>query len=89
VRLAKCDTEVGYCQGMGFILGMLLTYMPEEEAFYTFLVALQDPKYNLRELYMVDMIGAKRKLFIFDRIGAIHLKKLWKHLTKEGIHPSM
>lgn len=31
---ANYDEEVGYCQGMGFIAGMFLTYMPEEEAFW-------------------------------------------------------
>ena len=25
------DEEVGYCQGLGFITAMFLTYMPEEE----------------------------------------------------------
>lgn len=28
------DKEVGYCQGMNFIAGMLLTFMREEEAFW-------------------------------------------------------
>ena len=27
------DREVGYCQGSGFIVGLLLMIMPEEEAF--------------------------------------------------------
>lgn len=28
------DSEVGYCQGMNFIAGMFLTFLPEEEAFW-------------------------------------------------------
>lgn len=24
------DSEVGYCQGMGFIVGLFLSYMPEK-----------------------------------------------------------
>src|SRR5690606_6609905 len=28
------DPELGYCQGMGFIAGLLLTYLPEDDAFY-------------------------------------------------------
>jgi TBC1 domain family member 10 len=31
---ASVDPEVGYCQGMGFIAAMFLSYMPEDEAFY-------------------------------------------------------
>jgi hypothetical protein len=89
VRLAKVDKEVGYCQGMGFILGMLLTYMPEEDAFYSFLAAMEDPKYNLREMYLMSMWGVKKKLYIFEGLGPKYLKKLWQHLVDEGIHPSM
>ena len=38
---AKTDGEVGYCQGMAFIAGLLLTYMPEEDAVYCFMAALK------------------------------------------------
>lgn len=38
---AITDKEIGYCQGMGFIAGMLLTYMPVEEAFYCFYAAMK------------------------------------------------
>lgn len=38
---ARTDNEVGYCQGMAFIAGLLLTYMPEEDAFYCFMAALK------------------------------------------------
>ena len=31
---AALDPEVGYCQGMGFIAALLLSYMVEEDAFY-------------------------------------------------------
>ena len=41
VRCAIVDSEIGYCQGMGFIVGMLLTYMPEDDAFYTFVSTLE------------------------------------------------
>lgn len=38
---AVLDPEVGYCQGMGFIAALLLTYMIEERAFTVFYFALQ------------------------------------------------
>ncbi|RYY85076.1 TBC domain-containing protein [archaeon] len=31
---------MGYCQGMGFLAGLFLTYMIEEDAFYTFYAVL-------------------------------------------------
>ncbi len=38
---AALDLECGYCQGMGFIAGLLLTYMIEEDAFSCFYATLQ------------------------------------------------
>lgn len=37
---AALDPEVGYCQGMGFIAALLLSYMVEEDAFYCFYAVL-------------------------------------------------
>lgn len=32
---ALYNPDVGYCQGMGFMAGMLVLYMNEEDAFFT------------------------------------------------------
>lgn len=37
---ATADPDIGYCQGMGFIVGMLLTYLHEEDAFRCFHAAM-------------------------------------------------
>lgn len=37
---AALDPDVGYCQGMGFIAALLLSYMVEEDAFYCFYAVL-------------------------------------------------
>lgn len=44
---AVYDPKVGYCQGMAFVAGLLLSYMPEEDAFWTLTALLQNPKYGL------------------------------------------
>jgi hypothetical protein len=36
VAYAHLNGVVGYCQGMGFIAALFLSYMPEEEAFWAF-----------------------------------------------------
>lgn len=89
MRCAAMDHEVGYCQGMGFIVGMLLTFMPDDEAFYCFQATLEDPKYNLRQMYLGSMIGVQRSLYVFGELGRRHLGRLWIHLTGEGVHPTM
>ena len=89
LRYAAVDPEVGYCQGMGFIAGLLLYYLPEDEAFYVFYCALQKPETNLRLLYFPDMIEAQKKLFVFGKLGQLHLGKVWDHLVNQQIHPTM
>lgn len=36
IAYAQLDAKVGYCQGMGFIAALFLSFMPEEQAFYMF-----------------------------------------------------
>lgn len=41
------NMEVGYCQGMSVLAGLLLLYMDEEEAFWGLSVLLTDKKYSM------------------------------------------
>ena len=42
---------VGYCQGMGFIVALLLLYMPAEDAFIILTRLCSDEKFNMSGLY--------------------------------------
>ena len=46
------DKEVGYCQGMNFICGMLLTFMSEKEAFWL-MVGRSSPSASLVNIYVL------------------------------------
>lgn len=48
---ASIDPEVSYVQGMGFIVGTLLTQMSEEEAFWTFHEMMHCDRYRMRDMY--------------------------------------
>lgn len=50
---AAYDQEVGYCQGMNFLAGLLLMYLPESEAFAALVVLMQER--GMRDLYTQDM----------------------------------
>lgn len=43
------DSEVGYCQGSAFLVGVLLLQMPEEDAFSVLVRMMED--YRMREIY--------------------------------------
>jgi hypothetical protein len=45
--------QVGYCQGMNFVAGLLLQYLPEAEAFGALVVLMTDR--GLRKYYSTDM----------------------------------
>ena len=51
---AVYDQEVGYCQGMNFLAGLLLTWMPNEATAYAGLVVLMQQQ-GLRDLYKSDL----------------------------------
>ena len=49
----------------------------------------QSPKYNLRTMFLPDMLQAQVVLFVFGELGKKHLGRLWIHLEKEGVHHTM
>lgn len=44
--------QVGYCQGMSGLAGVLLMYMDEEEAFWALSILLSDRKYAMHGLFI-------------------------------------
>ena len=47
------NMEVGYCQGMSVLAGLLLLYMDEEEAFWGLSVLLTDKKYTMHGMLLI------------------------------------
>ncbi|KLT43741.1 RabGAP/TBC [Cutaneotrichosporon oleaginosum] len=81
------DPDVGYTQGLAFIVATLLLNMPDEEAFCV-LVRLMS-SYNLRSHYLDNMPGLQLRLFQFDRLVEDVLPLLHAHLVRKGIKSSM
>ncbi|KAK4688869.1 ecotropic viral integration site 5 protein, partial [Tremellales sp. Uapishka_1] len=81
------DEEVGYTQGLAFIVAALLLNMPDEEAFCV-LVRLME-SYNLRSHFLADMPGLQLRLFQFDRLVEEILPLLHTHLVRQGVKSSM
>uniref|UniRef100_A0A915LEL7 Rab-GAP TBC domain-containing protein n=1 Tax=Romanomermis culicivorax TaxID=13658 RepID=A0A915LEL7_ROMCU len=51
---AVFDQEIGYCQGLSFVAGMLLLHMEEKEAFTMLCHLMYD--LNFRDRYRPDML---------------------------------
>lgn len=78
------DLETGYCQGLGFVGGLLLFYLPEEPAFHVLCRLLAEHGPNLRRFYMPGLLGLKLALRTFDILMEQYLPNLKSHLDSHG-----
>lgn len=81
------DREVGYCQGSGFIVGLLLMQMPEEEAFAVLVTLMQE--YRLRELFKPSMAELGLCMYQLECLIQELLPDLHLHFQTQGFHTSM
>ncbi|KJA19900.1 hypothetical protein HYPSUDRAFT_43775 [Hypholoma sublateritium FD-334 SS-4] len=81
------DPLVGYCQGLPFIVAILLLNMPDEEAF-SLLVRLMTV-YDLQGHFLPEMPKLQLRLFQFDRLVEELLPVLHVHFLRQGIKSSM
>ncbi|CEP11275.1 hypothetical protein [Parasitella parasitica] len=81
------DQEVGYCQGLAFIIGCLLLHMSEESAFCV-LIKLMG-KYGLRGHFTPRMEALHQHMYQFDNVFQQKLPVIHRHMENEGVTPSM
>jgi hypothetical protein len=83
---ANYDPEIGYCQGMGFLSGLLLLYLSEEDVFWA-LGSLMN-HYHMKDMFTVGMRGVRRCSFVSNELVKSHLPTLARHLESIGFHPN-
>ncbi|XP_064190522.1 TBC1 domain family member 1 isoform X2 [Anguilla rostrata] len=81
------DTEVGYCQGLSFIAGVLLLHMGEEDAFHMLKFLMFDM--GLRKQYRPDMIILQIQMYQLSRLLHDYHRELYVHLEQQEIGPSL
>lgn len=82
------DTEVGYCQGLSFVVGpLLLNNMPDEEAFCV-LVKLMN-SYDMRGHFTPDMSTLQLRLYQFEQLVEETVPLVYKHFQLQGIKSTM
>ncbi|ETI25426.1 hypothetical protein G647_02199 [Cladophialophora carrionii CBS 160.54] len=79
------DEKIGYCQGLGFVVGPLLMHMSEPEAF-CILVRLME-NYDLRSCYLPDLSGLHLRIYQFQQLLSRHLPELAAHLEELKVEP--
>ncbi|XP_036372777.1 TBC1 domain family member 1 isoform X3 [Megalops cyprinoides] len=81
------DPEVGYCQGLSFVAGVLLLHMGEEEAFNMLKFLMFDM--GLRKQYRPDMIILQIQMYQLSRLLHDYHRELYCHLEQYEIGPSL
>ncbi|KAK9477089.1 rab-GTPase-TBC domain-containing protein [Lipomyces japonicus] len=77
------DMQVGYCQGLAFLVGPLLMHLDEHSAF-CILVRLME-EYDLRTMFTADMSGLHLRIFQFSELLRKFVPLVWVHLQKLNI----
>ncbi|KAF9921501.1 hypothetical protein FBU30_008457 [Linnemannia zychae] len=81
------DPHVGYCQGLGFLVGPLLMNMNEKEAFCVFVRLMET--YDMRTMFTLNMEGLQLRLYQFSALLSEHLPMLHAHLSFHSINAAM
>ncbi|KAK2795135.1 hypothetical protein FQN51_000554 [Onygenales sp. PD_10] len=88
-RVLRCfslyDTKIGYCQGLGFVVGPLLMHMTDSEAFCV-LVRLMD-HYDLRSCFLPTLAGLHLRIYQFQTLLSRHEPELHARLEVLKIEP--
>ncbi|XP_061848427.1 TBC1 domain family member 1 isoform X4 [Colius striatus] len=81
------DREVGYCQGLSFVAGVLLLHMSEEDAFEMLKFLMFDM--GLRKQYRPDMTILQIQMYQLSRLLHDYHRDLYNHLEEHEIGPSL
>ncbi|XP_018084570.1 TBC1 domain family member 1 isoform X6 [Xenopus laevis] len=81
------DPEVGYCQGLSFVAGILLLHMTEEDAFKMLKFLMYDM--GMRKQYRPDMITLQIQMYQLSRLLHDYHRDLYNHLETYEIGPSL
>lgn len=81
------DTEVGYCQGISFVAGVLLLHMSEEQAFDMLKFLMYD--LGIRQQYRPDMVSLQIQMYQLSRLLHDYHRDLYNHLEEHEICPSL
>jgi len=80
------NTEIGYCQGMSQIAALLLMYLEQaEDAFWALSQLMVLPKFSMHGFFIPGFPKLLRFQEHYDKILLKKLKRLQKHLMKNGV----
>lgn len=84
---AHFDPEIGYCQGMAYIVGIPRMYMDEEDAFWMLVSILQ--QYEMRGMFKDGMEKVYQSYYKANSLLKQFEYKTWRKLTNINFYPQI
>ena len=84
---SKFNKEVGYVQGMGYLVALFLIYMDEKSSFYLLLSLIKN--YELEGIYLPGFPDLKKKFYVLLNLEKKFIPKVYEVLKRDGIFPSL
>ncbi|CAG9857662.1 unnamed protein product [Phyllotreta striolata] len=81
------DPDVGYCQGLSFVAGVLLLHLEESQAF-ALLKHLMFQR-GMRAQYLPDMVSLQIKLYQLSRLIRDQLPDIYEHFDFYEVAPTL
>lgn len=81
------NKEIGYVQGMSFIVALLLIYMDEESSFFMLDSVMN--KYELKGIYLPGFPDLKKKFYVLLNLEKKFLPKIYEVFKRDNILPSL
>ena len=81
------DGNIGYCQGMSFIAGILIKNLSEEESFAVFIQLMHN--FQIGSFYQPGMNGLNTMLYQFDCLLEDFLPNIHSYFVKLNIESSL
>ncbi|XP_067663827.1 TBC1 domain family member 1-like isoform X1 [Haliotis asinina] len=81
------DQDVGYCQGLSFVAGILIMHLEECQAFEVLKFLMFE--LGLRQQYRPNMMALQIKLYQLTRLLHDHHKDLYNHFETHEIAPTL
>eukprot|EP00835_Amoeboradix_gromovi_P001370 NODE_61_length_25240_cov_0.547194.p5 type:complete len:412 gc:universal NODE_61_length_25240_cov_0.547194:10802-9567(-) len=75
--------EIGYCQGMGRLAGLLLMNMPIENAFVCFNSIIEK---HIPKLYLPSLVQMRIDSLVFEKLINRKMPRLSRHLKSHQLH---
>lgn len=84
LAIGRHKTEIGYCQGMNYIAGLLLLVLEDEESvFWLFVTVLEK---FISDYYCLDMIGVRRDMDVLSELVQERFPDVASCLDRESVN---